>query len=87
KLVALSSFGKGRTTIGEKNGDWELLRNCSLREHNVIGGFSKMFKYFKTHYPGSVYSFADLDWTNPASSSYEKNGFKLVRQTSPTYFG
>ena len=52
---------------------------------NVIGGASKLFKYFiETHKPKKIISYADRRWSN--GNLYEKMGFENKGSTSPNYF-
>lgn len=83
KLVYLMTFGKSRNSIGGKKEGYELLRNCTIRDHVVIGGFSKIINYFKGKYGQKIFSYADCDWTTIENSSYEKIGFKNIKHTSP----
>ena len=49
ELVSLMCFGKRRVNLGKKTtneGEYELLRFCNLLNTSVIGGASKLFKYF-----------------------------------------
>ena len=81
KLVSLMTFGKSRFN---KNYDWELLRFCNKLNTSVIGGASKLLKYFRNNYKGSIISYANKRWSN--GSLYKKLGFNLVRETEPNYF-
>ena len=81
ELVQVASFGKPRFN---KKYDWELLRFATILNTSVIGGFSKILKYFKRNYNGSIISYADLRYSN--GKVYEKNGFKLISQTNPNYY-
>jgi hypothetical protein len=56
-----------------------------VSERPVIGGASRLFKYFLNQYsPESVHSYCDLRWGN--GDIYQKLGFKLLKQTEPDYF-
>lgn len=85
ELISVSTFGKSRNSIG-KNEGFELIRNCTKIGNNVLGGFSKMMKYFINNYSDDIFSYADTDWTNLNKSVYSENGFSLVRHTTPGYF-
>lgn len=80
KLVALTAFSKPRFN---KNYDWELLRFCTELNVSVVGGFSKMLKYFKSLYFGSIISYADYSRSN--GNIYEKTGFTRKYITKPGY--
>lgn len=82
KLVAVMTFGKPRFTKGY---DYELIRFCSLKGYNIIGGASKLWKFFlKKYNPKSVISYANLRFSN--GGLYEKLGFSLKNQSAPNYF-
>ena len=80
ELVAVMSFGKPRFN---KNYEWELLRFCS--GHQVIGGASKLLKYFEKNYnPKSLISYANRNWSG-INSVYTKLNFELIGHTKPNY--
>lgn len=86
ELVALMTFNKVRPTIGQtgnSNAVWELSRFCSKIDTNVIGGASKLFKYFTNNYTGNIVSFSDIAHTK--GLLYEKLGFRKVSESSPGY--
>jgi len=86
KIVAVMTFGSLRKSMGYKNVQnfYELYRYSSL---NVIGGFSKMFKYFiKKYDPEKVITYANRNWTpSDDFSFYNKVGFSFVSETEPNY--
>lgn len=70
-LVALMSFGKARYSDAE----YELLRYSTV--NTVVGGASKLFKYFIRKYkPKMVVSYADRCWSQ--GNLYRKLGFEDV---------
>ena len=78
-LVALMTFGK-------RNDRTEMLRYCNLLNYTVIGGFSKLLKYYiQTYSPKEIFSYADLDWSNPNKNVYLTTGFKFCGNTVPGY--
>lgn len=80
-LVSVMSFSKPRYN---KKYEYELLRFCSLKGYSVLGGASKLFKYFiKTYNPKSVISYADIAHTT--GNIYKTLGFKLLGISSPNY--
>lgn len=81
KLVQVMTFGKPRFS---KKYDFELLRFCTLRGYNVVGGASKLFKFFKDNYKGSVVSYCNLRYSN--GDLYKKLGFTQVSLNKPSYF-
>ena len=89
ELVSLMTFGKMRNTIGtSKNEDlsdcWELVRFCSKLNTSVVGGASKLFKYFVREYsPTRIRSFSDRAHTR--GTLYQKLGFTELRRSDPGY--
>jgi len=81
ELVSLITFGKPRFN---KKYSWELLRFSSKLNTNVVGGFSKLLKYFRKYYFGSIISYADCGRSN--GNLYTKNGFTLINQTDPGFY-
>ena len=67
-----------------KNGDiWELSRFASKLNVLVIGGFSKLLRYFeKTHNPNIIVSFSDNCYSN---GGVYKKFFKLDKHLPPDY--
>lgn len=87
KLVSLMTFGNLRKNLGQsaKKGSYELLRFCNLKGHTVIGGASKMFKFFLENIkPDFILTYADKRWSK--GELYEKIGFKKIKNTIPNYF-
>ena len=87
-LVSVMTFGKMRNTIGIDSTDlsncWELVRFCNKLSISVIGGASKLFKYFiKVHNPEQVRSFSDRAHTK--GTLYQILGFQEIRRSDPGY--
>jgi hypothetical protein len=63
----------------------EIIRYCTLLEHNVVGGASKLLKYHinKTN-PLEITTFADRRWGE--GDLYRKMGFTFVSNTPPNYY-
>jgi len=78
EIVAVAVFGPSRFGTG----DWELLRFAS--SCNVIGGFSRLLKAFRSEYAGSVFSFSDNRWFT--GNVYATAGFRKLGVTDPGYF-
>lgn len=79
-LVAVMTFGKPRFN---KKYEWELLRYATYG--NIIGGASKLFKWFvNTHKPKNVISYCDLRYG--LGGVYSKLGFKELGISKPGYF-
>ena len=88
QLVSIMTFGKLRSTIGNTNLDtnecWELVRYCNLKGTSVVGGASKLFRYFcNTHNPKEIRSFSDRAHTK--GNLYAILGFKEVRRSDANY--
>ena len=81
ELVSLMTFSKPRYT---KNYDWELVRFCTLKGYNVVGGASKLLSSFRSSYKGSIISYANRRWSN--GDLYRRLGFKEINRTSPGYY-
>ncbi len=90
ELVSLMTFGKLRKNLGQKAEDnkYELMRFTNKLNTSVIGGASKLFKYFiKEYEPNRVISYADCDWTpNEQDNLYTKLGFKYIGHTGLNYW-
>ena len=81
-LVSVMSFGKSRF---DKKHEWEMIRYCSLLDHNIIGGASKMWKYFlKTRKPKSVVTYADARISQ--GKLYETLGFNFSHHSGSNHF-
>jgi hypothetical protein len=65
--------------------EWEMIRFCNKLGYNVIGGGSKLFKFFVKHIkPTSIITYSDLDKFH--SSFYSSIGFKFHGITEPSLF-
>jgi hypothetical protein len=87
KLVSLMTLGKKRKAMNSSSqeGEYELLRFCNQKGLNVVGGASKLFKYFIRNYqPMEVISYADRSWSQ--GHLYEKLGFKYISKTPVNYY-
>lgn len=81
-LMALMVFGKPRFKV---NADWELLRFCNKINHTVLGGFSKLLKYFCRKNKGvRILSYANRRWSQ--GNIYEKNKFQFQGIIEPGYY-
>ena len=87
ELVAVMTFNKVRSTIGKVSADktaLELSRFCSATGMHVVGGASKLFKYFLNHYScDTVVSFSDIAHTR--GNLYSKLGFQMCNMSTPGY--
>jgi len=87
ELISLMTFGNLRKSMGQKKleGSYEMLRFCNKLNVNIIGGASKLFKYFIRNYnPIEVISYADRSWSK--GNLYEKLGFQFLHKTDPNYY-
>lgn len=82
ELVSLMTFGKTRFS---KKYEWEMIRFCNKKFISVIGGASKLYKYFSRNYkPKSVISYANRRYSN--GNLYNKLGFKFSHFSKPNYW-
>lgn len=81
-LIMLITLGKPRF---DKKSEWEIYRLSTKNNFRVVGGFSKLFKFFiKNHNPKSVITYSDLRFGK--GNVYLKNGFTYLGETPPNYF-
>ena len=88
ELISIMCFGKKRLNLGHKNvieNEYELLRFCNKLNTSVIGGASKLFKYFiKTYNPNEIISYCDRRYGK--GLLYEILGFKFKHFSKPNYY-
>lgn len=81
EILGAMSFGDNRFSC---EADYEMYRMCFKKGIEVVGGTSKLFKYFIDEYsPESVVTYCDL--SKFTGGSYLKLGFKPVSVTEPGY--
>lgn len=80
ELVSVMTFSKPKFS---KDYDYELVRFCSLLDISVVGGASKLYKYFTTHYKGSIVSYSDRRWST--GNLYKQLGFTYSHTSEPNY--
>lgn len=90
-LVSVMTFGIPRKAIGKSknsiNNEYELVRFCNILNTNVIGGASRLLKYFiKKYSPNKIYSFADNRWSDINNNVYKNLGFTLTSISPPGYW-
>lgn len=86
-LVSAMSFSSLRkaTGLNKKENCYELIRYCNALNTTVVGGASKLFKYFiKIHTPEVIISYANFDWST--GNLYEKLEMQSEGRTPPGYF-
>ena len=87
ELVSLMTFGSLRKNLGQshKEDAYELTRFCNKLNTTVIGGASKLLKYFERNYnPKEIISYADRRWSQ--GNLYESLGFMFLYSSTPNYF-
>lgn len=87
ELISLMTFGKLRKPLNSKSksDEYEMLRFCNKLNTTVIGGASKLFKYFLRNYnPNNIISYADKSHSN--GNLYIQLGFDLSHITPPNYY-
>jgi len=85
ELVSLMTFGKNRNFMSNKNKNgYELLRFCNILNTNVVGGASKLFKYFISKYDfNEIITYADKMYSN--GNLYNNLKFNYVSTSLPSY--
>lgn len=87
ELVALMTFSHcrtGATNVVGSSHDFELVRFCNKLNTTVVGGASKLFKYFISNYEcDSIISYSDRAHTS--GGIYTKLGFKQMSISDPGY--
>jgi len=88
KLVSIMTFCKYRKGIGngvQKEKEYELSRFCNNFNFYVIGGASKLLKYFERNYkPVKIKTYADIGRSN--GNMYFKLGFNHTHDSKPNYW-
>ena len=87
ELVSLMTFGNLRKSLGQKkeDGKYELLRFCNKLNTSVVGGASKLFKYFiNIHKPNEMISYSMN--SHSIGDLYKMLGFDLISETKYNYF-
>lgn len=76
ELVSIMTFGKGRKCLNSSN-EWELYRYCCKEGFQIVGGASKLFKYFiKKYQPTQIVSFSSNDIST--GDIYKNLGFEYL---------
>lgn len=82
ELVSLMTFGVRNTN---RNKEFELIRFCSKINTLVIGGASKLFRYFVGNYEfDEIISYSDISLFS--GNLYSNLGFIFSHQSPPNYF-
>ena len=81
-LVSVMTFGKPRFN---REYDWEMFRFCTQKGLTVVGGASRLFKYFIREFNvRSILTYSDLRLG--FSDFYSQLGFIYLRRTLPNYY-
>jgi endogenous inhibitor of DNA gyrase (YacG/DUF329 family) len=81
QLLSVMTFGIPRFN---KKYQWELLRFCTLKNHIVIGGASKLLTHFeRENKPKSLISYANIRWSN--GNLYKTLMFTYKGISKPSY--
>jgi hypothetical protein len=83
-LVSIMVFDhrEGRDKMNDNQ--WNLSRFCNNKNTVVIGGASRLLKYFmKSYSPVRIISYADRDWSE--GNVYYNLGFDMVKSSKPDY--
>ncbi len=87
ELISLMTFRKLRKNMNYKSEKdvYEMLRFCNKLDIIIIGGASKLFKYFiKKYEPLKVITYADRSFSN--GNLYEQIGFDKIYYIKPNYY-
>ncbi|MEA3450310.1 MAG: hypothetical protein U9Q83_00235 [Bacteroidota bacterium] len=82
ELVSVMTFGNSRYN---KKYQYEMHRFCNKLGYQIVGGASKLFKYFTNVYnPKSIITYADRRYSD--GTFYEKIGFTKLGVSTPNFF-
>ena len=85
ELVSIMVFNKPRSGVGKYGNYYELSRFCNKKYIQVVGGASKLFKYFlKTYNVESVKSYSANDLSN--GKLYDLLGFESNNKINQSYW-
>lgn len=88
ELVSIMTFGSPRIISGRRETEpnvFEIIRFASNLNTTVVGGASKLFKYFiDNHNPSKIITYADRRFST--GELYKKLGFEFIRYTQPNYY-
>lgn len=86
-LVAVMTFAGGKKYYfgNEIVNSFEMVRFATLVKLNVIGGFTKMLRFFVNEKnPGNIMTYVDADWSD--GQNFTKMGFEFIEKTPPVYY-
>jgi hypothetical protein len=84
EIVSIATFDHFEGRKRMLDSDWNLSRFCNLLGTIVVGGASKILKYFINKYkPKRIISYADKSWSE--GNLYKKIGFNMVSESISDY--
>jgi len=87
ELLSVMTFGNLRKSLGStaKSGHYEMYRFCNKLNITVVGGASKLLKFFiNTYGPKEIISYADRRWSN--GNLYRELGFTQAKASPPNFW-
>lgn len=84
QLVAVMTFGK--TRFNNNKNQWELYRYATKLNTAVIGGLSKLLKYFQKYYSSNIITFLDRRFSTPLKNYFNNNKNYKLNITQPDYW-
>ena len=84
ELVSLITFDHNEGRKKMKHNEWNLSRFCNKLNTNVVGGATKLLKYFKKNKNANrIISYVDKDWS--MGNLYKKMNFNRINDSKPDY--
>lgn len=81
------SYMMGKAFFGKGKYEWEVIRGATELGYTVIGGASKIWKYFiKTYNPQSIVYYIDYNYFNGNSLPYLGLTFVKTQPSFKNYF-
>lgn len=82
ELVQVATFGKNRYS---QIVEWELIRLATKKFYNVVGGTSKIIKYFQNIESGGLLSYGDRRYSYSYRNVYSNTNFYYSHTSLPNY--
>lgn len=87
EIVELIVIGKKRKLMSSEKYKYELIRLCTKKNLEIVGGFSKLLKHAMSDLNiESLISYVDLSWSSLNKCSYVSIGFNFIKITEPSYW-
>jgi len=84
ELIGIMTLDHSEGRKKMSSNEWNLSRFCNKLNTNVIGGASKLLKFFIDKYnPTRIISYSDKDWS--VGGVYESMGFSKISESRPDY--